>query len=161
MEVREFNINGFKVLVDQCDAHLLDNINKKRVVDGWSGIKYVMIYIGGKHRPLHRLVAGTPDGMETDHINGDGLYNRRCNLRIVTHRQNALNSFKKKSAKSRFKGVYYVARIDCWRARIRLDNGERMHLGYFKDEVAAAHAYDLASLEHHGEFGRRNFLPLS
>lgn len=157
------NVKGHDVLLSKEDAHLID-LYSWCVSDGWGGTKYVTVNVrrNGKWSTvwLHRLIAGTPDGFETDHINGDGLDNRRENLRVVTHRQNALNSVKKKDAASRFKGVYYVARIDCWRARIRTDCGRKC-LGYYKSEVEAAFMYDIASLELHGEFGRRNFLPLA
>jgi hypothetical protein len=40
---------------------------------------------------MHRLILKTPEDMETDHINGNGLDNRKENLRVVTHRQNMQN----------------------------------------------------------------------
>ena len=51
---------------------------------------YITVYMNKRDNPsrktlfLHRLIAGTPDGMETDHVNGDTLDNRKCNLRICT-----------------------------------------------------------------------------
>lgn len=146
--------------MDEEDAHFIESASSLKIVDGWKGRLYVQLYHkGAGSSPLHRLIMDTPKGLETDHKNGDGLDNRRDNLRIATHRQNALNSIKHKVGVSRFKGLYYVARIDCWRVRIRLD-GSRKNIGYFKSEIEAAYAYDMASLEHHGDFGRRNFLPL-
>ncbi|MCK9370911.1 HNH endonuclease [Candidatus Dojkabacteria bacterium] len=46
---------------------------------------------------MHRLIINTPKGMETDHINHNGLDNRRVNLRIVTTSQNQRNLRKKDS----------------------------------------------------------------
>ena len=46
-----------------------------------------------------------------------------------------------------------------WEVFIR-SKGKQIYIGRFKNEIEAAYAYDLASLEHHGEHGRRNFLPL-
>lgn len=40
---------------------------------------------------LHRLLMGTPDGYDTDHIDHNTLNNVRSNLRIVTHAQNQQN----------------------------------------------------------------------
>ena len=42
----------------------------------------------GRAISMHRLIMGNPVGLDVDHINGDTLDNRRCNLRIVTHAQN-------------------------------------------------------------------------
>lgn len=63
----------------------------------------------GKWRPifLHRLIVNAAAGMEVDHINGDGLDNRRSNLRICTHAQNSRNSRSVNPNKtSKYKGVY-------------------------------------------------------
>jgi hypothetical protein len=57
---------------------------------------------------MHRLINSTPDGFDTDHINGDTLDNRRENLRTATRAQNLWNSFvrkKKGHFSSDFKGV--------------------------------------------------------
>src|SRR6185312_4468108 len=40
---------------------------------------------------MHRSIMDAPNGMVVDHIDGDGLNNRRENLRIVTHGQNLWN----------------------------------------------------------------------
>lgn len=161
METTEFVIDGHSVIIDAEDAHFITSAPSFRLVDGWKGRKYLEIYVSRTgYRRLHRLVMNTPNGLETDHRDGNGLNNSKSNLRIATHRQNALNSIKHKPAASKFKGLYYVERIDCWRVRIRLEGNKRKCLGYFKSEIEAAYAYDVASIEHHGEFGRRNFLPL-
>ena len=97
--------------------------------------------------------------MVVDHKDGNRLDNRRANLRIATGTQNMRNRRKHRDGvESQFKGVCRT-RSGKWRAAIR--NGSRqIHLGTFDAEAAAAHAYDTASLELHGEFGSRNFLPL-
>jgi hypothetical protein len=106
---------------------------------------------------LHRMILGASVGEMVDHINGDTLDNRRCNLRLVTARQNNLNSAKKPSKyNNRFRGIQKKARG--FSSQIRVD-GKILWLGTFATDVEAAYKYDLASLDHHGEYGRRNFLP--
>ena len=46
---------------------------------------------------MHRLIMQPSPDMVVDHINGDGLDNKRENLRIVTHGQNIRNSSKFRS----------------------------------------------------------------
>jgi hypothetical protein len=55
---------------------------------------------------MHRMIMRPPKGMVVDHINGNGLDNRRCNLRICTRQENARNRRKHADGKSRFLGVY-------------------------------------------------------
>lgn len=87
---------------------------------------------------MHREILAFPKGMETDHINGNGLDNRRENLRIVTTRENQQNRHTHKSSK--YPGVDWKAKSNKWRSRIQIDN-KSQHLGYFNDEKSAAQAY--------------------
>jgi hypothetical protein len=90
-----------------------------------------------------------------DHMNGDGLDNRRANLRLATVAQNAWNS-KKRNSRSGYKGVWFAADKGLWRAAI-VYHGRRIHLGYFKDKIAAAKAYDAAAIKYYKQFARPNF----
>ena len=100
----------------------------------------------------HRYQSG---GYVIDHINGCGLDNRRANLRLATAAQNAWNS-KKRNSRSGYKGVWFAADKRLWRASI-VFHGRRMHLGYFKDKIAAAKAYDAAAIKYYKDFARPNF----
>jgi len=103
---------------------------------------------------MHNLVINIPDGMFCDHINRNGLDNRKANLRPATHTQNVWNRRKfKPYSRSKYKGVDDMKR---WRARIRV-NGKRIYLGSFKTELDAAHAYDKAARKYHREFASLNF----
>ena len=103
-----------------------------------------------------------PDGQSVDHCHGNGLNNRRYNLRVATTMQNARN--RRKSLRnnkgvlsaSKFKGVYWNRKRNKWEAHIKL-NGMRKYIGLFSDEVDAASAYDAAALQHFAEFARLNF----
>lgn len=107
--------------------------------------------------PLHRVILNAPDGIEVDHINGDGLDNRRSNLRLCSRNENARNRRLNCNSKTGFKGVHLTRgnRKKPYRARIRL-NGRRVVIGWYKTPEAAAQVYDLAALEHHGKFALTN-----
>lgn len=90
---------------------------------------------------MHSVIIGTPSGMDTDHINGDGLDNRKTNLRVVTRRQNIQNLHIPKSSK--YPGVTWNKNTRKWRALIRISD-RLCHLGLFTDEDEAAEAYVIA-----------------
>lgn len=107
---------------------------------------------------MHRAITNAPKGMDVDHINGNTRDNRRENLRVCTHAQNlaAGRPAKRANSKSKYNGVGWNKSANQWMARIRI-NGKLTYLGCFKDETAAARAYDKAAREHFGEFARLNF----
>lgn len=102
---------------------------------------------------LHRFLLQASVGVFVDHINGDGLDNRRSNLRLCTCRQNAYNTGSRVGSSSRFKGVYLKGRR--WKAQIRSETGV-ICLGTFDAEEDAARAYDDKARVLHGEFARLN-----
>jgi len=105
---------------------------------------------------MHRVIMRAPKGVMCDHINHNGLDNRKSNLRLCTNAQNQYNKSPKKGCASRYKGV--VWRRDCkkWRARIGFKR-KRIHLGDFDDQMDAAMAYDDKAVELFGEFAYLNF----
>lgn len=105
---------------------------------------------------MHRLICPVPTSLHVDHKNGSGLDNRRQNLRPATHQQNSQNGSSRKGSTSRFRGVSWHRSVNAWAARIRAV-GELQHLGFFRDEIEAAHEYDHAALATFGEFARPNF----
>ena len=105
---------------------------------------------------MHRVINKTPDGLFTDHINGNGLDNRRCNLRSCTNRQNLWGTGKSADNTSGYKGVTWDKEKRKWLAQIRT-NYKYKFLGYFDDKKDAAKAYDLAAKEQRGEYAYQNF----
>lgn len=105
---------------------------------------------------MHQFIMQQPPGYEVDHVNSDGLDNRRCNLRVCIHKENMRNMVRRCLGSSRYKGVSWYARYGCWRAYIVVD-AKQSHLGYFSDELQAAQAYDRAAKELFGDFARPNF----
>jgi hypothetical protein len=106
-----------------------------------------------RDQKLHQFLTGWP---MTDHINGDGLDNRRANLRPANDAQNAANSRRRQDNTSGFKGVTWHKWKRRWYARIKCD-GQKIDLGYFATPEAAARAYDAAAVELFGEYARPNF----
>lgn len=106
---------------------------------------------------LHRLIVGAGREEEVDHVDGDTLNNCRGNLRKCSRQQNASAFLTKQSGvTSRFRGVYWAADRNKWRAQIEV-SGHRKSLGAFISEEEAARAYDAAASEHFGEFASPNF----
>jgi len=100
---------------------------------------------------MHRLVAKTPVGMKTDHINYNKLDNRKCNLRICTDAQNARNRPKQSNNTSGYKGVFLSKKTNRWRAQIRL-NKKTFHLGTFETREEAYKKYKEVEKEYFGEY---------
>lgn len=108
-----------------------------------------------KYRYMHREIIQAPAGVLVDHRNGDGLDNRRANLRLCSGAENCRNKRMRKNNKSGFKGVYWHKKANKWAAVI--GHGKRWHLGLFADSAQAALAYDAKAREFFGEFALVNF----
>ena len=106
---------------------------------------------------MHRLIIDIPDGFEVDHINLNKSDNRRSNLRICTRTENILNRRIQKNNTTGYHGVTWNKRLQKFNARIGV-NKQRLHLGYFKNELEAARAYNEAPLKYHGSFAKLNAL---
>lgn len=107
---------------------------------------------GGRRRlTVHRFLLTPRSGELVDHINGDGLDNRRCNLRIVSHSQNQQN---RRGIGGRItKGVKRTP-SGRWAAQIER-HGRARHLGTFDTPEAASQAYRSAAQALFGEFAYR------
>ncbi len=103
---------------------------------------------------LHRTILGEPAGAKVDHEDGDGLNNRRSNLRRASHSENLRNQRRRADNTSGFKGVSPSRRTSRkWTARITIE-GQRKRLGYFDTPEEAHAAYVEASRRLHGNFAR-------
>lgn len=143
---------GFVALVDDDDYERVITAGKWQAsVDGRR--VYARHKVRGRQIRLHAFLTSWP---LTDHINGNGLDNRRANLREATSVQNACNRRLGSKNTSGFKGVSWKAASKKWVARIKT-HGKATHLGYFSTPQEAARAYDAAARELHGEFARLNF----
>ena len=149
---------GLKAQVDEQDYEFLSRWKWKPQFSYNSvyAVRSGMVNGKRKHFAMHRQIMGFPI-LDVDHKDGNGLNNRRSNLRTATDGQNQANQTIRKQAKtSRFKGVSKRDRDKAWRAAIQI-NGARIYLGSFFEESEAAKAYDQAARKAWGEYAFTNF----
>lgn len=152
---------GLVALVDDADAALVAGYKWFAVPGGRT--MYARSYqkaADGTRKLIwmHRLIMGEAPGKIVDHKDGDGLNNARANLRHCVHMENLRNQRAQEGRKSPFKGVLvrlgrqrgasFVAQIQQGR--------ERLKIGSYDSEYAAARAYDSAARLFHGQFARTN-----
>jgi hypothetical protein len=134
---------NMKVIVDSEDFAWLSNIH-------WQAAKgHDTYYASSSHGLMHRLLFPDIGTNCIDHLNGNGLDNRKCNLRIATKAQNAMNIRKEK-----LKGI--TRHGEKWVAQIMI-NGKSEYLGIFDTNDEAALEYDQAAYRFFGEFASVNF----
>jgi hypothetical protein len=130
--------------------------------DGRGGNFYA---VNRKMQKMHRLIMLNSNPkfeirntkLLVDHINGNGLDNRRANLRLATYTQNNWNNRQRvERYSSKYRGVSWHKRWGKWSAVISV-KGRKKHLGYYRDEKEAAEAFDRAAKKYRGEFAVLNF----
>jgi len=112
---------------------------------------YLKVKLKGKSYPVHRIVwllaTGEHPDRFVDHINGNRLDNRLCNLRLVTKAENAKNRRTTKTSTSGLNGVVWASDRKKWRAFIRWDN-RLEHLGTHDDFFEAVCARKSAEVRY-------------
>lgn len=103
---------------------------------------------------MHRLLLKC-EGKIIDHISGDGLDNRRSNIRCCTKSENPLNRRININNNSGYKGVSWFKVVKKWRAQIQYKKIV-YHLGTYEKRIDAAKAYNEAAIKFHGEFAKLN-----
>lgn len=148
-------IGGGIVLVDDADEAVV--LYGTWAVSRCNG----KLYVKGRRRKvgpetyLHRVLLDAPADVVVDHVNGNGLDNRRSNIRLCTTQENARNT-RYATGISGLRGVALHKSSGLWRALITV-SGRQISLGYFHDKEEAARAYDAAAIERFGEFARLNY----
>lgn len=119
--------------------------------------KYTIIIFNQARYLAHRLawlyVYGEMPKNFIDHVNGNGMDNRICNLREATKNQNCHNSKISKRNTSGVKGVSWHKYKQKWHARLNA-NHKSIHIGYFDDLELAELVMNEARLKYHGNFAR-------
>lgn len=145
---------GKYAIIDREHIHLVEG-------KLWNEDDGYAVRSGGKGKPkirMHRVLIGCLDkSLVVDHINHDGLDNRKNNLRSCTPSQNSKNRLPDKNGKSKYLGVAFKKKVtDRWIASIYI-NGKNKNLGTYDTQEEAAIAYDKMAKIVHGEFANLNF----
>lgn len=147
---------GYFAIIDDEDYHLIKNHKWHVRISPKIKIKYATatVQLGNqkfKIISMHRVLLGLTDPQIcVDHIDHDGLNNRRINLRTCSKKQN--NQHRRPSPNSASKYLGVTIGGNKWQSTLA-----GKYLGRFKEEIDAAKAYDKAALEYYGEFAYLNF----
>lgn len=151
--VKEIRLTkGFAAIVDDDDWLELASYN-------WFYVNGYAARNSARHTPrtyMHRVIINAPDGVQVDHINHNTLDNRRSNLRLCTHAENARNHKIARNNTSGYIGVAWRYDIEKWMAYIE-NHGKRITLGYYESASDAAHVRDRKAIELYGAFASLNF----
>lgn len=139
---------GKVAVIDAADAALVGKY-RWRASRHSRNVWYATTTIGRKTVYMHRLLL--PDAVMVDHTNGDGLNNRRENLRPCTQAQNLHNSGMSKRNTTGNKGVHFDKSRNKWAANIGIE-GRMINLGRFTTKDEAVAARKAAELKYHGDF---------
>jgi hypothetical protein len=134
--VARYHGRPFAFLVDAADLPLL--AGRTWVILRSGNGRY---YVGASHPHvrLHRMLLDVPPGLDTDHVSGDSLDNRRGNLRAVTRAVNQQNRVRpNRNSRSGTLGVTWNKRDRRWQVRV-MAGGRLVYLGAFKTREAAEH----------------------
>lgn len=146
-------------LIDKADYPLVRDLTwhchrvpTRRGGDMW----YVAAHIPGADNKvlMHNVIMQPPPEMVVDHVNFNGLDNRRANLRLATRSQNTAHA-RSRHGSSEYRGVSWDDSRKMWKASIKR-GGRPVSLGVFHSEEEAARAYDAAALAHYGGFALLN-----
>lgn len=155
--------NGGYAIVDPEDYEALSKERWFRKGNGYAYRQGWKRDANGKlvhwHEWMHRAVNKTPDGMFTDHANGNKLDNRKENLRTCDKAQNSANrpKIKRSQLSSTLKGVSYHRSTGLWRARLQC--GGKTQTTYHKTAEQAALDYSRMAQEKFGEFAQGSDVP--
>lgn len=143
---------GMVALIDDSDAEAIGHRKWRVFRDNRT---FYAASGGTKKLPfllMHRVILGAVKGQLVDHINRDGLDNRRANLRFASVSLNGANRRKASgSYTSSYKGVSWHEPLKKWKAAVKF-NGKKYHLGYHSTEQEAAEAYIIGARSLFGSF---------
>lgn len=143
---------GHIAIIDACDVPLVESMNWCSHVQKHSVYARTHLQTRPHTAYLHRMILGAAQGAEVDHRDGNGLNNRRENLRLASRSENNQNRRWSKMGDQGMRGVSFHKASRKWDARIQA-NGVPIRLGLFSTPEEAKAAYLKASSELHKSFG--------
>ena len=148
---------GKIALIDEIDYPLVSGYRwyAQRHEQAFYAVACVPAKEGGGRKKMHQLLMPLSKPLMVDHRDGNGLNNRRSNLRPATGIQNSANTSMRTNNSSGFKGVCWHKRSAKWHAQLRI-KGKRGYLGGFTTPELAYAAYCAADVKYHGAFSHRN-----
>lgn len=154
MNTREIQLTQGKVaVIDEADFKRVSAFkwSADRMGKTWYAVRTVK-RLGKKSRIyLHRFVMNATRGLVVDHVNRNGLDNRKRNLRLCTKKQNFWNQGAHKDGRSGVRGVSWRPDTGLWTARLFV-NGKQLNLGCYKRLKDAVAVRRLAEKKHYGVF---------
>jgi hypothetical protein len=154
---------GYVTIVDDEDADLM--IEKWSVYAHGVNTQYAVRITNGTPKRLHRVILERVLGRKldpresVDHIDGDGLNNRRSNLRLASSAENNRNRRVQRNNATGFKGVSYDRGMKRFGARIYIQK-TLTRLGWFDTAEEAHRAYCEAAILHYGPYANDGTKPL-
>lgn len=105
---------------------------------------------------MHRLIMKPSADLEIDHINRDGLDNRRENLRLCTSSQNKHNTKVRKDSSTGYRGIYYNTKYNKYYVQIKPPNAKRIFVGAFSNLSEAIKRYEEVAITIFEDFYNAN-----
>lgn len=153
------------VLIDDEDYDLIKRIKWNIAHDDEDDVYYARGRVKkkdlGKYNQsyvrMHRIIMNAPRDKQVDHVNHNGLDNRKENLRLSDQKQNSANMRLAKDSTTGFKGVTYQKKKKLYKVRLRV-NYKLIYGGMHKNIYKAALMYNELAKKHFGEFACLNQL---
>lgn len=141
---------GKFAIVDAQDAEIVQQYRWFYLGSGYAA-RYASGSKGRKMTLMHRELMGAGPDQLVDHVNHDGLDNRRVNLRVCSKAENQRNQRRNSKNTTGHKGVSYDKVRGKFAANIQVD-GRQIALGRFDAIEDAVSAYEVAAKRYHGDF---------
>lgn len=119
---------------------------------------YVVTTINHRAMTMHKILLGNTNGFDVDHISRDRLDNRKSNLRLCSHQENAFNQKKRKTNTSGYIGVSFLKAARKFEAYVHF-NGKKHHFGLHETAFDAAIARDNGASKLFGKYANLNLTP--
>jgi len=140
---------GYSAIVDDDDYESLSKHSWITVFDGKQ--RYAKTRINGIDIKMHRMILNPSSDKYVDHMNENGLDNRRSNIRVCSPSENMMNRGSPKNNTSGYKGVTFSKKSGKWQSQIA-SHGKRYFLGYYETPELAYEVYLNECKRLHGNF---------